>query len=176
MVYYYGRKYLENEYFDTVGEFIDMIPMTASVQDTSGVIQEKSQRVIAQSEKYNVNFSALALHQTKRPLEKLWQQVDETVEKTSIVFNFQGKLEDAEMSVFENFLYDRLMQKLNMEEARNIHVMTRYSNNKIQLDINLPFEVQDDSIRSLYENCGLPISGYEQRIVVKKSGRKETKI
>ena len=167
MIYYYGRKYMDNEYFDTVGEFIDMIPMTASVQDTSGMIQEKSQRVIAYSEKYNVNFSALTLHQTKKPLEKLWQQVDETISKTSVVFNFQGKLEESEMSVFERFLYDRLMQELNMEEAKNIHVMTRYSNNKIQLDINLPFEVNDDSVQRFYENSGLHISGYEQRIIEK---------
>lgn len=168
MIYYYGRKYAGEEYFDTVGEFIDMIPMTASVEQNSPEIQLKTQEVIGNSEKYNVNFSTFALHQGKKYMDELEKKVDEINAKTSIVFNFQGKLEKGEMTVFESFLYDRLMYELNNEEARNIHVMTRYSNDKIQLDINLPFEVKDNSIEEFFKKTGLLIINYEQKIIVSK--------
>ena len=167
MIYYYGRKYANEEYFDTVGEFIDMIPMTASVNERSSQIQIKTQEVIENSERYNVNFSTLALHNGKSPLENLEEKIEKINNKTSIVFNFQGKLEKSEMGVFEKFLYNRLMQELNEEEAHNIHVMTRYSNDKIQMDINLPFEVNDDSIQKLLAEKCLALTKYEQKILNK---------
>ncbi|SDY51668.1 non-ribosomal peptide synthetase [Lachnobacterium bovis] len=167
MIYYYGRKYANEEYFDTVGEFIDMIPMTASVNERSSQIQIKTQEVIENSERYNVNFSTLALHTGKSPLENLEEKIEKINNKTSIVFNFQGKLEKSEMGVFEKFLYNRLMQELNEEEAHNIHVMTRYSNDKIQMDINLPFEVNDDSIQKLLAEKCLALTKYEQKILNK---------
>ncbi|PYG88041.1 amino acid adenylation domain-containing protein [Ruminiclostridium sufflavum DSM 19573] len=165
MIYYYGRKYLGREYFDTIGEFIDMIPMTASTSESSIAIQEKTQNVIGLSEKHNVNFSALSMYQTKKHMELLEKVVDEINRKTSIVFNFQGKLEENDMSVFESFLYKRLMYELNMEEAKNIHVMTRYSNHKLQLDINLPFEVGDNSLKDFFLGMKLNIINYEQKTV-----------
>ena len=165
MVYYYGRRYYGKEYFDAIGEFIDMIPMVVSVGESAGNVQKKTQRVIALCDEHNISFSTLATHQLKHPMTELEQIVDRINKKTSIVFNFQGKLEENDMGVFEQFLYERLMQKLNGEEAKNIHVMTRYSNDKIQLDINLPFEVEDDSLKDFFENMPIEISQYEQKII-----------
>ncbi|MBU3090546.1 amino acid adenylation domain-containing protein [Clostridium sp. CF011] len=153
MFYYYGRNYENKGYFDTVGEFIDMIPVFIDGKLELSNMVQVTQDAIALSETHNINFSNLATNKSQQVrTPKICRFVTETNEKSSIVFNFQGKLEEKEMKLFEDVLYERLMHELNMEESVNIHFMTRYSNNKIQVDINIPFDTQDNTIIEFFKS------------------------
>lgn len=163
MIYYYGRNYEEKGYFNTIGEFIDMIPVFIRGNLTSDEMVEKTQEAIAFSEKHNINFSNLSLNKSQQlRTPEICDFVNERNEKVSMVFNFQGKFEEKEMNLFEEILYERLMHELNMEQSVNIHFMTRYTNNKIQVDINIPFDTQDGTIKDFFENKIKNIKGYKE--------------
>ncbi|MBU3188239.1 amino acid adenylation domain-containing protein [Clostridium bowmanii] len=164
MIYYYGRNYENKEYFNTVGEFIDMIPVFIDGNLERSKMVQITQNAIAFSEEHNVNFSNLANNKSQQVrTPKICQFVSQTIKKPSIVFNFQGKVEEKEMELFEDILYERLMHELNMEKSVNIHFMTRYSNNKIQVDINIPFDSQDNTIINFFENNIENIKGCSER-------------
>lgn len=152
-VFYYGRNYQNTKYFNTVGEFIDLIPMVVDTQNLSSEqIAEFIQSRISLAEEYNLNFSNFAVNsKTIRKFPEVSQFVRNMQQKGSVIFNFQGKLEDQEMDVFETLLYKRLMHELNLEEAVNIYFATRYSNEVIQIDISLPFNEDSDKLLSFFK-------------------------
>ena len=148
-IFYYGRNYREKKFFNTVGEFIDLIPV---YMDPTKLANKEATEYIQSNidliERYNLNFSNFAMNEKiAKRYPKVATFTERMQQTTSIIFNFQGKMEDQEMDVFEELLYKRLMHELNMEESVNIYFATRYSNDVIQIDLSLPF---DDSKENLF--------------------------
>lgn len=157
-VFYYGRNYEETKYFNTVGEFIDLIPMLVNTKDqTAAETADFIQSRIHLAERHNVNFSNFAVDaKAQRRFPEVCGFVRSMQAQGSVIFNFQGKLEDQEMDAFERLLYKRLMHELNLEEAVNIYFATRYSDDVIQLDISLPFDEDQDRLLSFFrEECSI---------------------
>jgi amino acid adenylation domain-containing protein len=148
-VFYYGRNYQNKKFFNTVGEFIDLIPMVVNTKGRSAEqMADFIQTRINLAEQHNINFSNFAVDERARKrYPEVCRFIQGMQEQGSIIFNFQGKLEDQEMDAFEKLLYKRLMHELNLEEAVNIYFATRYSGDVIQIDISLPFD--EDAARLL---------------------------
>lgn len=162
-VFYYGRVYEDKKFFNTVGEFIDLIPMLVdesqqSVSEMANFVQSR----IALAEKHNLNFSNLAINEKlDKKYPKVRQFIKTVQQDSSIIFNFQGKLEDQEMDSFEKLLYKRLMYELNMEEAVNIYFATRYSNDVIQIDISLPFDEDENKLIEFFQGVSTAMDNLE---------------
>jgi hypothetical protein len=93
----YGRRYRENNYFDTVGEFIDLIPVLVNVDDDNPInLAEAVRRQVDISSKHNINFMSLLLDQS---LQKDWKEAVRCIGAEQldpndfmVVFNFVGKI------------------------------------------------------------------------------------
>lgn len=162
-VFYYGRNYENRKFFDTVGEFIDLIPVQVGLDHHSTEqIADFIQSRMLLAEEHNLNFSNFAIDsKLVQRYPQVTKFVKEIQETSSIIFNFQGKLEDQEMDAFEQLLYKRLMYQLNREEAVNIYFATRYSNDVIQIDLSLPFDEDADRLLRFFQSECAFISNVE---------------
>ncbi|WP_113672411.1 condensation domain-containing protein [Vallitalea guaymasensis] len=104
----YGRKYEDKTYFNTIGEFIDLVPILVT---DDGKSMEQAQDKLNKSSKYGINFFNLLygneISQDYKKIQHLMQKHDL---KDSIIYNFQGKFEKEE---------DQLINELVLENNNN---------------------------------------------------------
>ncbi len=104
VILHYGRQYQDQNYFDCIGEFLDLVPLTAdsASQDTEQVLASKLQYLRAQ----NVSVSSLLFGRQDTAYaaaaEPLQAFVGENGKLNMLMFNFQGRISDEELQLFES--------------------------------------------------------------------------
>ncbi|MCW3465319.1 non-ribosomal peptide synthetase [Chitinophaga nivalis] len=100
-----GRQYEENGFYNTVGEFTDMVPMVVHADHQSSEIRTSVSGRLAQLKKHNLNFLNILMHPSFR---NTWSKtirlmdVGENFEfMDMLMFNFLGNREDEDMLAIE---------------------------------------------------------------------------
>jgi amino acid adenylation domain-containing protein len=92
----YGRRYGQKDFFDTVGEFIDLIPVLVHMDEESptGMFTGAGKK-LENASTYNINFMSLMYEQS---LKEKWKRAKDFItpgplvpDDTMILFNFVGK-------------------------------------------------------------------------------------
>ncbi|SFS02400.1 hybrid non-ribosomal peptide synthetase/type I polyketide synthase [Anaeromicropila populeti] len=101
---HYGRNYVNQEFFDCIGEFLDIVPMCAG-ENTNEVQIEK---MLSYCRAYSVNFLSLLYDEE---LSKEYKQINGLLSDSYItkdkpknfaLFNFQGYVAKEERTLFES--------------------------------------------------------------------------
>ncbi|QUH28820.1 non-ribosomal peptide synthetase [Vallitalea guaymasensis] len=104
----YGRKYEDKTYFNTIGEFIDLVPILVTNDRKS---MEQAQDKLNKSSKYGINFFNLLYgNEISQDYKKIQHLMQKHNLEDSIIYNFQGKFEKDE---------DQFINELVLENNNN---------------------------------------------------------
>ncbi|MVO98369.1 non-ribosomal peptide synthase/polyketide synthase [Paenibacillus lutrae] len=146
----YGRKYEEKQYFDTVGEFIDHIPvLLTDERDLSQDIQKKLNLAVSR----NLNFLNLIYNDemtSSYPLSK--QYMKQSLQQLPIVFNYLGESSD-KAQLFEDMqMFENLEDGAKISSGKPIIFFTvQHQDDALRISLELPYEEDQSFIKELLE-------------------------
>ncbi len=151
---YHGRSYMNRKYFNTIGEFIDIIPFYVSDdKDPEAIINEYKEK-IALIENHNINFFTLL---KARQVSDKWHMIrplisNEIIQSPSLmVFNFFGKRAKG-----ENDLFGRYLPMLNAADTEKISYWMQfqvgYFDDTIDFSILHTLDIDDERIKNIIED------------------------
>lgn len=102
----YGRRYRQNTFFDTVGEFIDLVPVLVHVNEKNPAkMFADARRKLDKVIKHNINFMSIMYDQL---LKKKWKKAAQFLEPEQldpndpmVLFNFVGKAAEEQIRQFK---------------------------------------------------------------------------
>jgi hypothetical protein len=109
-IVYNGRRYAGRNFLDTVGEFLDFVPVLVDLSRGPEAVLEEASAKIRFASRHNVNFLSLFMHDA---LRRRWSRVYECLRPDlinwndmTLVFNFRGIGEPLEIERFVD-LYEK---------------------------------------------------------------------
>ncbi|AGX44725.1 condensation domain-containing protein [Clostridium saccharobutylicum] len=147
----YGRKYEEKTYFNTIGEFIDLIPILGCNDgNDKRKLMEQAQDKLNISSKHGINFFNLIFGKEISESDKKMQYLMKKHSlEHSIVFNFQGKFEKEE----DQFINDLILgENTNYEMLGFVPRMqfnARCYKDMVRITVFLAFASEEEKIREL---------------------------
>jgi acyl carrier protein len=160
---YHGRHYQQSYYFDTVGDFLDLIPLVVNVNEEAPIDMIKDARdKVEKTVKHNINFMTLTQDQE---LKQMWPQASnllapkqESKGNEWIIFNFEEKNTPQEVirgelapEVIETFLLTDLYCEVHYTPTvSSINVFS-------SLGINRPLlrKIIEEEIEIITEKLGI---------------------
>lgn len=151
----YGRRYQNKNYFDTVGEFIDLVPILVTVdEENPQKMIDYAQEKLAIASEHNINFMSLI---NCSSLQNGWKRVaryisPETISDEILFFNFRGKHAEKDLN-----MTDRITSIVHFTEqsealmARMICEIS-YTLNTIHFYIFSTFESEIGKIEAILNN------------------------
>jgi len=146
----YGRHYQEKNYFDTVGEFLDLIPILADVDErNSQAALADANRKVEDTSLYNINFLALMLN---KKLRNKWEKAvnlmapETNPDDLLVIFNFEGKIPDDET---EQFFQAGLSEAL-VPKICSLFCDCAYTENFLKFIITTPFEKDIEDLKKIF--------------------------
>lgn len=139
----YGRRYEGMSYFDTIGEFIDYVPL---VIDHKLSAKEFTDKIIYQNqilEKHNINLAEIAFDESLcGAMQEVHDFVGSLQEKYYFIFNYQG---------VENGNKEEISEIIDKETEYQMRNAIRFSSKIVDHSLNIyvymPFELSEN-----YEN------------------------
>jgi hypothetical protein len=149
----YGRKYQDRQFFDTIGEFIDMVPILV---DTANNSLAKIQEKIAFAAAHNINFVSTLMNPA---LAAKWQRVTgllapdgEGYNRNLLRFNFTGQtgkftLHQGKETAQNPEAREQLTD--NRSELDGITLMAGYNKEFLKIDLGFNMEVDEAELRGI---------------------------
>jgi hypothetical protein len=141
----YGRRYQDKSFFDTVGEFLDFIPVLvpADEQNPGTMVEYTRERVTAAS-KHGINFISLLHNPVLK--EKWGEDVNvmaigrSELSNLQVLFNFEGKYSEKERHLFKRVSPGKSRKKPARDSGRWIRTEAFYTSTSISLRIRSTIE------------------------------------
>lgn len=130
----YGRKYKDYTFFNTIGEFIDIIPIL--VDEDSKDIKKSIQKNLKIVTTKNINFANMIFGANSNFSETV-QLLRECLDKISILFSFQGKFDGEELDDLNKYLFSDKEQR-DINQGNRIIINVRYTSDIIQFECYFP--------------------------------------
>ncbi|UCH98508.1 MAG: amino acid adenylation domain-containing protein, partial [Candidatus Aminicenantes bacterium] len=147
----FGRKYQDKEFFDTVGEFTDLVPILVSSNEN---ILAKIEEKIAFASKHNINFMSTLMSEE---MSVKWKKVTDLLSPGGIGydwnllrFNFTGKTGDIELERVKESSKNMEIRghpPINDVELDGITVMASYNNERLKIEVGFNMEVDQAEFR-----------------------------
>jgi acyl carrier protein len=152
----YGRKYQGNSYFDTIGEFLDLIPVLVNTgEESTAKILENIHEKVELASKHNINFMSLLFDEE---LRKKWKNAVDLIipgqsqlTDAAILFNFPGKIPNDEIE----HMAAQIKQAADDKEIKKISdflFQSIYSSNSLHIGIFSTIEMDAAEIQKILED------------------------
>ncbi|QAV18752.1 non-ribosomal peptide synthetase [Paenibacillus chitinolyticus] len=143
----YGRHYTGRHYYDTIGEFIDQIPVLLG--GISGDEKRSVQNLLQAASTHNLNFFNLIYNRETAedyPLSGYYLQ--NSLHKLPIVVNYLGETQqDGEL------LQELDDPDIDSTEVRPVIYFTvQHTGNLLHISLLLPYEEDEETIRRMFES------------------------
>ncbi len=162
-IVYQGRQYQDLSYFDTLGLFIDILPLLVPVdRENPANMIEGIRRKVRFVNRYNVNFMNMLMHMTMRI--KWWEALAAlNANKLSkrdpmILLNYVGKAEAEYQKIIDFSSRQMEGAKGNLGYASLYIIVTRVERT-INFDLFCNFEPDMDRLRQLFESESAKLFG-----------------
>jgi len=150
----YGRRYQQGDYFETVGEFLDLIPVLAQTDEENPFARvEDVRKLVEAASKYNINFLSL-MHDNV--LGEEWKAAVNFIIPTGnsqginnfiAVFNFEGKVSEEEtVQTFQAGFGETLVPGIS-----GILCDAAYDSNRMYLLVTTPFEKDRETLKKILD-------------------------
>jgi fengycin family lipopeptide synthetase E len=135
---HHGRTYMDNSYYDCIGECLDIIPFLIHPDDADEKIVRQIHRLIDQKKTHNISFQELLYKaeahtdflQTSGYLKKIFAN-------NMFIFNYVG-----EATSEESDYQKALIRHMKFTPYKRILIEAYHSGNKIVVKYVLPFKVE----------------------------------
>lgn len=164
-IIYYGRNYGGKTYFNTVGEFWDLIPMLVEVDEEEPLkMAQRASRLVELASRYNINFVSMFLNET---LYESWKDVIDLVAparltppESMILIDFLGKKTDPEekrVSQTSPALSPKASKKLKKEGYINTRnqggflIYVHYTADTLFIDIETLLKIEGKHLKQMMD-------------------------
>jgi len=146
----YGRRYMSNTWYDTIGEFLDFIPMIFDENYNDCNIEQKINGIIKLSNVKNINFFRLMYEGVDGSYIKLKKLMRRVYNKPLIFFNFQGNFNEEDSGAYNKYLeVDNFSEK---ENSLNSYFAVQNYKEFIKIRIDLPFNFEINHLEQVFMN------------------------
>lgn len=143
----YGRKYEEKTYFNTIGEFIDLIPILGC---EDGILMKQAQEKLNISSKHGINFfNFLFGKETSENNNKIQYLMKKHPLEHSIVFNFQGKFEKEEDKFINDLILGNNTNNEMLGFVPRMQFNARCYKDMLRITVFLAFASEEEKIKEL---------------------------
>ncbi|NLD45892.1 MAG: amino acid adenylation domain-containing protein, partial [Clostridiaceae bacterium] len=148
----FGRRYGKMKYYDTVGAFVDYLPILVQLNKGNPIEHLKSvtERTKFASD-YCINFASLAYHDVPG-YKDISNMIRTSMQMRGAVFNYQGiSYEKAYVdmqSVFSNN-NDTFLKKKEKPHEVNISFTARAENNMLHVNVSIPSNIHIEELRDI---------------------------
>lgn len=149
----YGRRYENEKYFETIGEFVDYIPILLNSKISVNRNMEYIKSSLEMLPEKNINFSNLIYN------KKMENEFSES--KDLLFGSFQG------IPVNFNFLGEMIEQHeewqsvdtggINCEDRKRIPITAWYNSELLYFNIVLPYQKSKEKLQAILEECSIEI-------------------
>ncbi|MHB8061923.1 MAG: amino acid adenylation domain-containing protein [Ruminiclostridium sp.] len=146
----HGRQYGKDNYFASIGEFIDYVPFYYDMDSLESITDQMNRQFMLLSEN-NINFAELITNPkllekygTAQRLNALLQNLKE---KTFFIFNYQG-LEDGNKEEITDLIDKETVYKLNQA----VRFSTKVTKGSCHVSIYLPYRMEEGQVQNLKES------------------------
>ena len=142
-IVYYGRHYGQQTFFDTLGEFIDVVPVCVPMEkapDQMDTIASLVRKLLAQIPEKNLNFVNLMYNNNSNAK---WEKVSRLLFLPSpstpwLLFNFQGNFSVDEIQKIKNlFNHNKTVKKFPKTQNNLLLFNVMYSAEKIYITLTV---------------------------------------
>ncbi len=144
----YGRYYEGKSYFNTVGEFIDIIPLLIDRKNNAieNLVKYAQDRIKLTATK-NINFANLIFEEDNASFSETSSFVKQHIKEPIIMFNFQGKFEEQDLQTVKELIHDNMVLK----NVNKIMFEVKYTESIIRIDLMLPYEEDIKKLQQIFE-------------------------
>jgi hypothetical protein len=156
----FGRKYGKETFFNTVGEFLDLIPVLVKFKnDTPAQIISSSNQKLAYSESAALNILNSLLSNNIQ--DKAWQEIGHSfsslfkTKKLSFnTYNFLGEFAEEDFNQFAQN-EDMLLKDGAYSSTSYINFSVMHTKNIIRFTIKAPFAIESELLDNVFAESGL---------------------
>ena len=155
-ILYYGRNYLDEDYFDTVGYLSDIVPLLVNIDENdSDFMVRQVQETINLVKSHNLNFANLLFNSEAY---KEWKELaayykSEWLADTDqmLLFNFQGKREGySEVKSYYD-IGNEQYEKYRLEGA-SFGIASYYTNEHLYINVITNLKIDEENMRMKFNN------------------------
>nr|WP_225445803.1 non-ribosomal peptide synthetase [Paenibacillus arenosi] len=148
LMFHYGRRYEQSSFYDTIGPFIDLLPMVLE-QGTSEPSAQISE-YMRKAADTNVNFISFVFDER---IQEEFPRAAELIHPsahTGILFNYHGQVEHDKI-----LLFNGLVNPIEKEQKKRVNggivldlvtIDIMYSEQVLRLSLTCPFEVSEKEL------------------------------
>jgi hypothetical protein len=140
-----GRQYGKDNYYASIGEFIDYMPFYCDMGSQKSITDQMNQQIMLLSEN-NINFAEiitnpklLEKYSTAQKLNALLQNLKE---KTFFIFNYQG-IEDGNREEIADLIDKETDYKL----SQSIRFSTKVTKGSCYVSVYLPYRLEEGQVQ-----------------------------
>ncbi|MCP4148704.1 MAG: amino acid adenylation domain-containing protein, partial [bacterium] len=160
-LYSYGRRYAEETYFDTVGEFLDFVPVVVEAgKELQAMVAPVRERIEAAS-RYGINFLSLPALATT---DEKWRNLSEAavlknIEKSGLMisFNFQGKTGELKSDIFSLDNWRDITAEVEKEAKGSdtyiFECSASYSSTALVIEIASTIGIEASEVKGLFDKA-----------------------
>jgi len=148
----YGRKYQDKDFFSTIGNFLDIVPVLIDkdISDTSSFVRDQLKMVSDN----NINFASIVYDQKIRDSYKeVFNTINPDV-RTTFLLNYHGKGKQEKVQLFNSFNMKKGLDHFNIKKSlisNGIMFDVLYTDEILRLSITSPFIIDEQQIKSKLE-------------------------
>ncbi|PHS10320.1 MAG: hypothetical protein COA88_02425 [Kordia sp.] len=167
----FGRNYQGEQYYNTVGEFIDIIPMTLPTFRDEDKIYSTVKGRMDCLESHNINFMNLWANDK---LKKQWGDVIDLYAPAieggnmfELVLNFQGEYSEEEIINFEESVKQQVAQGQVMNSLFSVMAEVKYTSTYIHFSLIMKIEDDVDKFKEILDRqVGLILTDQKETVLM----------
>jgi amino acid adenylation domain-containing protein len=150
----YGRKYADTEFYNCIGEFLDVIPIVFGGKDAD--IESSISNAVRLSEKYSINFltlinSADFINRYDGLKNMIGKYLDVRKHCLDVIlFNFQGYISEKEINLFN----DAQAEESGGESLARLQISANYNEESINIAFESNGGIEAEQLKRIAEEKG----------------------
>jgi hypothetical protein len=155
----FGRKYGKTTYFNTVGDFVDILPLLIATDSADPMaISQSANTLIEFAQDKSLSFSNIAL--TSNFKYAGWQKISNMLRSLLVnrvlsfnIFNFLGKSTEEDFVKYSD--YERMLMESSTYDSGYINCSIRYTNSKLLFSFKSPFPVEAHIVEKIFNKAAI---------------------
>ncbi len=137
-IVHHGRTYMDNSFYDCIGECLDIIPFLFRPDDAPDKMERRIHRLIDQKKTHNISFQELLYRAEAHPgFPQTSAYLKKTFEEYMLIFNYMGEA-SSEKSDYQT----AIMRHMQFAPYKRILIEACHIENKIIVKYVLPFKAE----------------------------------
>ncbi|WDV47446.1 amino acid adenylation domain-containing protein [Clostridiaceae bacterium M8S5] len=154
LMFYYGRNYQEQNYYDYVGAFVDFIPLLIDFNTIKYDIYSYIEDMINTSLEHNINFVTLSLDEKFKQSYSNIRQLVNPYESIPLMFNYHGSVSEMKMKLNKEMTREYVKREKQMSsfDIQGMMYDVSYTADTLRIILYFPENISNSEIKEILSN------------------------